>query len=175
MSQDFLEYDKLMEHAVRSVVREVLERTAANGLPGAHHFYITFRTDVPGVEMSQVLFSKHPEEMTIVLENKFWGLEVGEESFTVNLSFAGAQECLVIPFDALTAFVDPSVKFGLQFGHAITEATISSLTPTTGQPDNVAGRIESGDGNTERPDEDGPDDDGPGGARVVALDTFRKK
>ena len=113
--KDLLRYDKMVEAALRGVVREALARTAANGLPGAHHFYITFKTGFDGVEMPASLRAQHPDDMTVVLEHQFWDLNVEEERFGVTLSFAGKPERLVIPFEAILSFADPAVKFGLQF------------------------------------------------------------
>src|ERR1700761_6176914 len=105
-----LRYDKMVENALRSVVREALAVTAEYGLPGAHHFYITFRTDYPGVEMPDFLHAQYPQDMTIVLEHQFWGLEVDEHHFAVTLSFRNQTHRLSIPLSAITAFADPSVK-----------------------------------------------------------------
>src|ERR1700754_3563033 len=110
-----LRYDKMVENALRSVVREALAVTAEYGLPGAHHFYITFRTDYPGVEMPDFLHAQYPQDMTIVLEHQFWGLEVDDLRFAVTLSFRNQTHRLSIPLAAITAFADPSVKFGLEF------------------------------------------------------------
>jgi hypothetical protein len=105
----------MVETAMRGVVREALTRTSANGLPGAHHFYITFKTQAPGVGLASHLAAKYPDEMTIVLEHQFWDLEVCEDYFAVTLSFNNRPERITIPFAAIAAFADPSVKFGLQF------------------------------------------------------------
>jgi uncharacterized protein len=105
----------MVEAAMRGVVREALAYTAANGLPGAHHFYITFKTAAPGVGLASHLAGKYPDEMTIVLEHQFWDLDVADDQFAVTLSFNHRSERITIPFDAITAFADPSVKFGLQF------------------------------------------------------------
>ncbi len=105
----------MVEAALRGVVREALARAAAKGLPGAHHFYITFRTRFPGVALPDYLGQQYPDEMTVVLEHQFWDLDVSEACFSVTLSFQNKPERLVIPFDAITAFADPAVKFGLQF------------------------------------------------------------
>lgn len=113
--KDLLRYDQMVEAAMRGVVREALARTSANGLPGAHHFYITFKTRMPGVGLAEHLAQKYPDEMTIVLEHQFWDLEVREDDFAVTLSFNNKPERIVIPFAAIAAFADPSVKFGLQF------------------------------------------------------------
>src|SRR5438876_8554263 len=115
MVQDFFDYDKMVENALRGVVREVLARSARQGLRGDHHFYLAFRTSAPGVTIPDYLLAKYPEEMTIVLQHQFWGLEVGEHAFSVNLSFQNRPAQLTVPFSAITSFADPSVKFGLQF------------------------------------------------------------
>ncbi|MEO5374258.1 MAG: ClpXP protease specificity-enhancing factor SspB [Alphaproteobacteria bacterium] len=108
-------YKAMLQDALRGVLRQVLTVTAADGLPGAHHFYITFRTRHPGVEISDYLLQRHPEEMTIVLQNQFWGLEVAEDHFEVTLSFNKVNERLHVPFRAVASFADPSARFGLQF------------------------------------------------------------
>lgn len=115
MARDSLQYDRMVENALRGVVRQALSSVAERGLPGNHHFYLTFRTCHPGVEIADRLRAQYPQEMTIVLQHQFWGLEVGDDAFTVNLSFSNVPERLKIPYAALVSFVDPSVKFGLQF------------------------------------------------------------
>lgn len=115
MSDDALRYDLMVENALRGVVRQALALTAERGLPGNHHFYITFRTDHPGVTLADHLRQRYPREMTIVLQLQFWGLKVEDEAFEVTLSFSDKPERLHIPFAAITAFADPSVRFGLQF------------------------------------------------------------
>ena len=115
MSQDVLRYDRLIEEALRSVAREVLIETAARGLPGNHHFYITFKTGHDGVDIPARARAQHPEEMTIVLQHQFWNLAVEDDHFRVTLSFNKREEELTIPFAAVTTFADPSVQFGLQF------------------------------------------------------------
>jgi uncharacterized protein len=115
MAQDLFDYPKMVESALRGVMREALARTAREGLPGDHHFYVTFRTHAPGVGIPNSLLSKFPDEMTIVLQHQFRALEVGEDAFSVNLSFQSRSERLRIPYAAVTTFADPSVNFGLQF------------------------------------------------------------
>ena len=115
MAEDLIRYDLLVQDALRGVVRKVLTDAARDGLSGEHHFYISFRTEAPGVRMSQRLREKYPQEMTIVLQHQFWDLGVTEHSFEVGLSFSGVPERLLIPFDALSGFFDPSVQFGLKF------------------------------------------------------------
>ena len=113
--QDLFQYDKMVETALRGVMREALARVARDGLRGGHHFYITFRTGAADVVLPPQLLTKFPEEMTIVLQHQFWGLKVGDAAFSVGLSFSNRMEQLTIPFAAVTTFADPSVKFGLQF------------------------------------------------------------
>jgi hypothetical protein len=115
MSKDVLRYDLMVQDALKGVVRKILTEAGRDGLPGDHHFYVTFRTTAPGVRLSQRLRDKHPDEMTIVLQHQFWDLSVGEHSFEVGLSFSGVPERLLVPFDAITTFFDPSVQFGLKF------------------------------------------------------------
>lgn len=115
MAKDWLRYDQIVERQLRGVVRYVLAEVAANGLPGDHHFYITFKTGHPGVSMSPHLKAQYPREMTIVLQHQYWGLEVLDDSVTVTLSFGGRHERLQVPFAAVVSFADPSVKFALQF------------------------------------------------------------
>lgn len=115
MAQDILRYDLMVQDALKGVVRKILTEAGRDGLPGEHHFYITFRTTAPGVRVSQRLRDKHPDEMTIVLQHQFWDLNVSEHTFEVGLSFSGVPERLLIPFDAVTTFFDPSVQFGLKF------------------------------------------------------------
>ena len=112
--KDLIRYDLLVQDALKGVVRKVLI-DAKEGLPGEHHFYISFQTDFPGVRLSNRLREKYPQEMTIVLQHQFWDLNVTEHTFEVGLSFSGIPERLLIPFDALTGFFDPSVQFGLKF------------------------------------------------------------
>lgn len=161
--KDLLRYDKMVESALRGVVREALARTAANGLPGAHHFYITFRTRFPGGAIPGELLAQYPEEMTVVLEHQFWDLEVGETCFAVTLSFANRPERLTIPFDAITAFADPSVKFGLQFQAMPldegAETGEPSPAPVGTSPEKPADKAAKGAKSGE----------------VVTLDAFRKK
>ncbi|HXQ67869.1 MAG TPA: ClpXP protease specificity-enhancing factor SspB [Alphaproteobacteria bacterium] len=147
-----LRYDKMVEDALRGVVRRSLAQVAKNGFPGSHHFYVTFRTAAPGVVLPEHLRAQYPEEMTIVLQYQFWGLEVAEDAFEVTLSFNKAHERLRVPFAALTGFVDPSVRFGLQFKG---EVLAGGLAPTAPQA----------------PAEEGGERPG----QVVALDAFRKK
>jgi hypothetical protein len=108
-------YDEIVQDALRAVVGRVLRPIEAEGLPGDHHFYITFKTHAPGVDIPRHLTERFPDEMTIVLQNRYWDLKVGDDQFSVGLSFNQTPSTLVIPYAAITAFVDPSVDFGLQF------------------------------------------------------------
>lgn len=112
---DGFSYEEMVQEGLRSVVREALEMTAVDGLPGAHHFYIAFKTDYPGVELADYLRERHPEEMTIVIQHQYWGLELDKLGFYVTLSFSDSQERIYVPFHALLSFMDPYAKFGLQF------------------------------------------------------------
>jgi uncharacterized protein len=115
MSKDLIRYDLMVQDALKGVLRKLLTDAVRDGLPGEHHFYITFRTEAPGVRLSQRMREKYPEEMTVVLQHQFWDLGVTEHAFEVGLSFGGIPERLLVPFDSITGFFDPSVKFGLKF------------------------------------------------------------
>jgi len=115
MSEDHLRYDSLIETALREVVKQAMGKVVQTGLPGEHHFYISFLTHAPGVEIPPYLCEKYPEEMTIVLQHQFFGLTTTEDTFSVMLSFNNVRERLTIPFAAITTFADPSVNFALQF------------------------------------------------------------
>lgn len=115
MTKDAIRYDLLVQQALKGVIRRVLNDVLRDGLPGDHHFFISFRTHAPNVRLSQRLRDKYPDEMTIVLQHQFWDLGVTEHAFEVGLSFSGIPERLLIPFDAMTGFYDPSVQFGLKF------------------------------------------------------------
>lgn len=158
MPTDLMRYDLLTQDAMRGVVRRALERVAKDGLPGEHHFFITFLTRAPGVDISDVLVGRYPHEMTIVLQHQFWGLEVTERGFTVGLTFNKIPEKLTIPFSAIKGFFDPSVQFGLQF-------PVEGETAMPVSEDAPASENEAGDTTA--------DDDSP--AEVVSLDMFRKK
>jgi hypothetical protein len=162
MAQDLFDYPKMVETALRGVIREALARTAREGLPGDHHFYVTFRTRAPGVGMPSHLLSKFPDEMTIVLQHQFRALEVGEDAFSVNLSFHRRSERLRIPFAAVTTFADPSVNFGLQFEvPAPLPAEATALPAQIPPPE------------PEKPAE--PEEPARPAAEVVTLDKFRKR
>jgi hypothetical protein len=169
----------MVEDALRGVVRAALEHTIEHDLSGDHHFYLTFRTQAPGVVIPDFLRERYPEEMTIVLQHRFWDLKVDDEAFGVSLSFDNQLAELRVPFAALSAFVDPSVKFGLQFNveDAADTAGDTSTAPTT------SGRVpavrETGDlvpvAEMTAADNDSDSEDGKPSAEVVNLETFRKK
>lgn len=115
MSEILINYDELVQEALRSVVKTVLKNVEKDGLPGEHHFYIAFKTHAEGVEISPHLKSRYPDEMTIVLQHRYWGLKIDEDQFEIGLSFNQKPELLVIPYAAIVGFVDPSVSFALQF------------------------------------------------------------
>jgi hypothetical protein len=126
MASDKINYPKLIDQAMQHIVKEALSITSKSSLPGNHHFFISFLTFHPKVVISQKLKKRYPEEMTIVLQYQFENLEVYDDYFSVSLSFDGVKEKLVIPYDALTAFADPSVKFGLQFKHLLDEELLDA-------------------------------------------------
>ncbi len=192
MSKDVLRYDLMVQEALKGVVRKILSEAARDGLPGEHHFYVTFRTGAPGVRLSQRLREKHPDEMTIVLQHQFWDLSVSDHSFEVGLSFSGVPERLLVPFDAVTTFFDPSVQFGLKFEtqgepEGLIEAPESeaastpSPVPAKVVPAGVpalktrppAAESAAKEGEPQAPEPEGAA--AKGGAEVVSLDSFRKK
>ncbi len=164
MGRQALDYDRLVEDALRGVVREALRRTEREGMVGAHHFYVSFRTSHPGVEMADHLRAEHPGEMTIVLQHQFWDLAVDDDGFVVMLSFNGAHVRLRVPFAAVTAFADPSVQFGLQF-------------KTPGAAVAPAAKEHAGAGPPQEPAEAEAEVEvkAETGADVVTLDAFRPK
>lgn len=115
MTVDGFNYEEMVQEGLRGVVREALEMTALEGLPGAHHFYIAFNTEYPGVQIPDYLKERHPEEMTIVIQHQYWGLEIDDIGFYITLSFSDSQERIYVPFHSLVSFMDPYAKFGLQF------------------------------------------------------------
>lgn len=123
MSTDLIRYDVLVQQALRGVVRKVLTDAAKEGLPGSHHFYISFNTGAPGAKISPRLKSMYPDEMTIVLQHQYWDFAVNDTGFEVSLSFDKIAERLIVPYEAVTGFFDPSVKFGLKF-EAADSATV---------------------------------------------------
>ncbi|MFC3692079.1 SspB family protein [Chenggangzhangella methanolivorans] len=165
-AQDFIRYDLLTQNALRSVVRDVLMRVSREGVPGEHHFYISFRTTDPDVRLSQRLRERYPAEMTVVLQHQFWDLEVDDDGFEVGLSFGNVPEKLVVPFRSITGFFDPSVQFGLKFDHPDAEA-LDAEEPAAEAEEPAAEIAAEPEPETTHPPA--------GGAEVVSLDKFRKK
>ena len=139
-------YDEIVQEALRAVVGRVLGQIEDGGgeLPGAHHFYITFKTGAPGVDIPLHLRERFPDEMTIVLQNKFWDLNVGEEHFSVGLSFNQMPSKLVVPYSAITAFVDPAVDFGLQFQAVLDDDAQPHEQAENDAPDSAAPTADDG-------------------------------
>ena len=163
MAEDLIRYDILAQEALRGVVRKVLAEVARTGLPGDHHFFISFVTHAPGVRVSQKLLAQYDKEMTIVLQNQFWDLKVTDTGFEVGLSFDGQPEILVIPFAAIKGFFDPSVQFGLQFDVAADHP----LDEDVSDPSSIEDELGSANAPQATPE--------PSGEKVVSLDSFRKK
>jgi len=167
MATDHIRYDVLARDALRGVLRRVLTDAAEHGLPGDHHFFITFLSTAEGVKLSPRLLAQYPEEMTVILQHQFWDLTVTEDRFEVGLSFGGIAERLVVPFNSIKSFFDPSVQFGLQFEPA--DAPAASL-PAVPAP--MAPPVPTPTPATENTDEPAKPSEG---AEVVRLDRFRKK
>ena len=170
---DHIRYDLLTQQALRGVVRGVLADAARKGLPGEHHFYISFDTTADGVRMSERLKAQYPEQMTIILQHQFWDLAVSETAFEVGLSFGGIPEKLTVPFEAIKGFFDPSVQFGLQFEEAgeVTEQEGDTAPVAAAPGKTTPAPVPPAPAATPTPAPDKPD----GGAEVVSLDRFRKK
>jgi len=166
MNDAGLRYDRMVENALRGVVREALQEVVAHGLPGEHHFYITFQTNHPDVTIHDRLKARYPDEMTIVLQHRFWDLQVFDTHFEVTLTFGDIAERLVIPFAALSGFADPSVRFGLQFGELPLSEGEEEAEDTEKSEEDERAETEAETG------EEQPDDDS---EKVVTLDRFRKK
>jgi hypothetical protein len=203
MSTDHIRYDLLVQDALRSVVRNVLSDAGKNGLPGDHHFYVSFKTGAPGVRISNRLREQYPDEMTIVLQHQFWDLGITDHTFEVGLSFGGVPERLLVPFDAIVGFFDPSVQFGLKFEvqqpETVAEnddtkgarlpalATVAPMLPPKADGGILSSTQDKGkarkDGATittkgrgkKAAADDEKADDAQPTAAVVSLDSFRKK
>jgi hypothetical protein len=194
MTVDYIRYDILTQDAMRSLVQTVMADAATKGLPGEHHFFVSFDTRAEGVVLSPRLKAQYPKDMTIVLQHQFWDLTVTNDRFEVGLSFSGIPERLVVPFRAITGFADPSVQFVLQFASVVDdeetaeEASGESAArpparhdrlPTPTEPPPIAANPVAGQPN-EKPaatSAETPADKagGPTSAEVVRLDRFRKK
>jgi uncharacterized protein len=198
MATDHIRYDILAQSALRGVVRTVLADVAKKGLPGEHHFKITFNTSASGVRLSDRMRAQYPEMMTIILQHQFWDLHVDDDGFEVGLSFGGVPERLAVPFEAVTAFFDPAVQFGFQFetldtavaGGNVAPIAAPVVAPGPEKPAAAPVPAEAGNeagGETGKADKlpgpsggksaEGPSDRpaGGSGAEVVRLDRFRKK
>ena len=180
MEETPLRYDVWVEEALRGVIRQALGWVSENGLPSDHHFYITFETGAHGVEIPDFLHTEYPEEMTIVIQHRYRDLMVADDAFEVTLTFKGVSERLRIPLEAVTAFADPAVNFGLQL----------KVTEASNEEDNIGLTFVAGESLQEEPAEapmaQGPDAEEPAepqeqaaeekkSGEVIALDTFRKK
>ncbi len=151
------DYELMVEDAMRGVAARALAEAAAHGLPGEHHFYVSFRTHDEGVLIPSQLRASYPEEMTIVIQHQYWNLITRDDGFEIELAFGGKRERLVIPYAAMTGFVDPHAQFGLKFGSAAHEAANQAVSAT---PEAEAAPAED----AETP-----------GEKVISLDSFRKK
>ena len=165
MATDHIRYDVLARDALRGVLKHVLADAAEHGLPGEHHFYITFLSKAEGVKLSPRLLSQYPQEMTVILQHQFWDLVVTDDRFEVGLSFNGIPERLVVPFSAIKSFFDPSVQFGLQF-EPVDAPAADTETPVEALPVTAAAETPA---EADEPVKQGE------GAEVVRLDRFRKK
>ncbi|UTW57889.1 hypothetical protein KFE96_13790 [Kordiimonas sp. SCSIO 12603] len=175
MAESTIDYDAKVQQALRQVVSNVLKDVEQDGLPGDHHFYIAFKTQAPGVDIPGHLTSRFPDEMTIVVQHKFWNLKVHEDYFEIMLSFNQTPENLIIPFDAIVGFVDPSVQFALQFHDASDipsdldiEEEIDDLPEFAAEPILEKAVTE------EDTDSKGANTEA-GSDNIVALDAFRRK
>ena len=185
MAQDLMNYEQMTQLALRGVVRDAIRRVIReDGLPGAHHFYITFLTRSPGAEIDESLAKKYPEEITIVLEHQFWDLTANEDNFEVTLKFGGVPKYIKVPYTAITRFHDPSVGFALQFEAASdaepeTTAPLATINPKpaaakkkTKAKAEKAPKAKSKPKAKESPEAESEE---AGNDKVVSLDSFRKK
>ena len=163
--ESLLPYERWIANALRHVAAQAIEHVAKHGLPGEHHFYLSFRTDYPGVVMPARLRAQYPEEMTIVLQRQFWDLKLDHEAraISVGLSFGGVPSTLVIPLDALVSFADPQIRYALRFDPVAPEtpAITTALAPVPEQPEAAS----------ETPGEEAPKE----APQVVSLDAFRRR
>ncbi|MCC3861345.1 SspB family protein [Pseudemcibacter aquimaris] len=166
MTDNIIKYDEMVQNALIGVVRDILTDTEKLGLPGEHHFYITFQTTHPGVIMPPYLRERYEDDMTIVLQNQFWDLNVEEDFFEISLSFNRNKEHLKIPFDALLGFFDPSVDFGLHFNTEVDETAEEIEEEATEETANVAAKDD---------DEAATDEASEEKDNIVTLDAFRNK
>ena len=173
MSDDHIRYDILAQEALRGVMRKVLSEVARTGLPGNHHFFITFLTGAPGVRVSTRLRERYPEQMTIVLQYQFWDLKVTDTGFEIGLSFSDVPEKLEVPFAAVRGFYDPSVNFELEF-----DVKAEAEPAETSTIEDVPAKLPTPARKSETPEGEvtaESDEDAAKSAQVVSLDAFRKK
>jgi uncharacterized protein len=183
MATDHIRYDILAQAALRGVVRTVLADAAKKGLPGEHHFKITFNTTAPGVRLSERMRARYPSDMTIVLQHQFWDLAVTEQVFEVGLSFGGIPERVAVPFEAVTAFYDPAVQFGFQFEtiEGTPEAESGEGSPAVEKPERseksavVRAGVEDKKPEALLSEAAASSPEQGAGGEVVRLDRFRKK
>ena len=181
MAEDHIRYDILAQEALRGVMRKVLAEVARTGLPGNHHFFITFLTGAPGVRISPRLRERYPEQMTIVIQFQYWDLKVGDTGFEVGLSFSDVPERLEIPFSAVRGFYDPSVNFELEFDVKAEEAPeVPAKAPAVPAKAPAKPRLEPAPAGKspearKKPEAEKAAADPAKGADVVSLDSFRKK
>jgi hypothetical protein len=169
MSQT-IDYSNLMHDAMRSLIKKVLTDVQANGLPGSHHFFITFDTTHPDAELADWLSDRYPEEMTVVMQHWYDNLEVGEDGFGISLNFGDAPEALFVPYDAIKTFVDPSVEFGLRFESEDDEDDNDDLEAALEEVLEDSEPVQMPDPKPTSESDDGPAKE----AEVVSLDSFRK-
>jgi len=158
------DYENLVQESLRNVIKETLSTVAKDGLPGKHHFYVSFKTDYPGVDLPDYLREEYPDDITIVLQYEFWDLEVGEKAFNVTLCFNDVHERLTIPFGAVVSFVDPSVKFGLQFTPADVDVDAELVQLDNPKKTRSTASDSEKQANT-----------GEGTNNIITLDAFRRK
>ena len=180
MADDHIRYDILAQEALRGVMRKVLAEVARTGLPGNHHFFITFLTGAPGVRISTRLRERYPEQMTIVIQFQYWDLKVSDTGFEIGLSFSDVPEKLEIPFSAVRGFYDPSVNFELEFDVKTEEAAASAeaggdAAPIAMVPDKKADKKDGPKKGKAESAEKAGEAEPAKGAEVVSLDAFRKK
>ncbi len=179
MTEDIIRYDILAQEALRGVMRKVLSEVAKAGLPGNHHFFITFLTTAPGVRISTRLRERYPEQMTIVIQHQFWDMKVTETGFEIGLSFADIPEKLEVPFAAVRGFYDPSVNFELEFDVRAEEAEEPAAKPEKLHAVPAIAPVAAPAQDAAKPDETAPETEEGGddakSAQVVSLDAFRKK
>jgi len=197
MPTDFIRYDLLVQDALRSVVRKVLNEAARSGLPGEHHFNISFKTHAPGVMIPPQMRQRYPDEMAIILQHEFWDLTVGQDAFEVSLNFSRKPERLTIPFDSITGFSDPSVPFGFKLEPRLAveretlapqegaksgriPAPVKQMTPAISAkpsqaPAPVAAKAPLAEKVADKSKEKTPPKPPDAAAKIVSIDAFRKK